>query len=276
MGKKKKADSDAESVTDSESSEETKRCFIVTPIGSDGSDTRRAAQGLIDAVIKPVLGELGFEVFVAHEMYKSGSITNQVIEHLIEDEMVIANLSELNPNVMYELAVRHAKRRPVVTVAVSGTRLPFDISDERTIFYDDDMLGVENLKPELKEMVQAAMAEIEPPDNPIYRYVETNLIVSSETTTDAERHIVEVLERISRSVSGPKGKLKPESKWGLEILGDDKSLLMAERKYPFHIQGKSAGILELVFPTMKEAYDAHVYLIDAFRGIEVISSPFGD
>src|SRR5688572_1260591 len=90
-----------------------KRCFVITPIGD------------------------------------SASITSQVIEHLLTDELVVANLTELNPNVMYELAVRHAARLPVVTLAHQGTKLPFDIADERTIYFTNDMQGVEELKPAL-------------------------------------------------------------------------------------------------------------------------------
>ena len=70
-----------------------KKCFIVTPIGKDGTEVRRAADGLIDSVIEPVCKSLNMEMFVAHRIDTPGSITGQVIEHLLNDDLVIANLT---------------------------------------------------------------------------------------------------------------------------------------------------------------------------------------
>jgi len=131
-----------------------KKCFVISPIGKENSDIRRKAEGLIDSVIKSTLKEMDFEVIVPHEITTPGSITNQVIKHILEDDMVISNLTGLNPNVMYELAIRHATRLPIVYMAEHGTKLPFDIASERTIFFTDDMFEVEKIKPKLKKLEQ--------------------------------------------------------------------------------------------------------------------------
>lgn len=177
-----------------------KSCFVVTPIGAGDSDTRRKAQGILDTVIKPALEKKGYSVYVAHEISTLGSITKQVIKHLIQDELVIANLTDLNPNVMYELAVRHAIRLPVITIAEDGTTLPFDISDERTIFYKNDMAGAFELIPQLDKAIDEAIKDKEP-DNPIYRVTEALIIKESAETPTAEKYILNRLDAIEESIT---------------------------------------------------------------------------
>lgn len=177
----------------------SKACFIITPIGPDGSPTRRKADGLINAVIKPVLKELGFEAFAAHEIAAPGSINKQVIEHILESEMVVANLTDLNPNVMYELAIRHAKRLPVVCVAEDGTKLPFDLVEERTVFYQNDMEGTEILKPKLKLAITSAIEEIEP-DNPIYRAAKDVVMKEVVAKEDGTSYILSMFNELSQKI----------------------------------------------------------------------------
>ncbi|WP_420128903.1 hypothetical protein [Longimicrobium sp.] len=174
--------------------EKAKTCFVITPIGDDASPTRRAIDGLVDAVIEPTLRELKFDVEVAHRISKAGSITHHVIELLLSADLVVANLTELNPNVMYELAVRHAKRLPVVIVAERGTKLPFDVADERTIFYTNDMAGVLELAGNLRRISVSAM-EDQQPDNPVYRGAQA-LVMREVAATDADQFILERLDRL--------------------------------------------------------------------------------
>lgn len=80
---------------------EGKKCFIITPIGDEESSTFRKARGVIESVIKPLLNEYGFDdVRPAYEINMSGTINTQIINGIIESDLVIANLTGNNPNVM--------------------------------------------------------------------------------------------------------------------------------------------------------------------------------
>lgn len=188
-----------------------KKCFVVTPIGNDNSEIRRSADGLITSVIKPVCAKMNIDVFVAHEIDSSGSITGQVLEHVLEDDLVIANLTTLNPNVMYELAVRHSTRKPVVTLAENGTQLPFDISDERTLFYKNDMAGVEDLKHRLSGAINSSL-DVELPDNPVYRAATNKVMRDVNPKDDVEHYLIDHMEsfqiRVTRALASIETKVQ--------------------------------------------------------------------
>lgn len=175
--------------------------FVIAPIGSNDSAIRRSTDGLIRAAVRPVLEACDLDVVIAHEIAEPGSITQQVIEHLLTANVVIADLTGLNANVMYELAIRHAARKPVVLIAEAGTDLPFDIADERAIFYVNDMAGVEELKSQLAASVRAAL--IAPPVvNPVYRAAQAELIRSLEAGSVEDTYVLEQLTLLTDRVAG--------------------------------------------------------------------------
>ncbi|MEV9502810.1 hypothetical protein [Bacillus safensis] len=166
-----------------------KRAFVITPIGNDNTEIRRSAEGFIDVVIEPILNELGFETSVAHRIIDGGSITNQLISRILDDDLVIANLTGLNPNVMYEVAVRHAVRKPIVHVCENGTKLPFDLGTERTIFFRNDMMGVIEVRDTFKRYVEAALEETKA-DNPIYRASSESMILDKLQDEDPDKYLI--------------------------------------------------------------------------------------
>lgn len=147
-----------------------KSCFIITPIGADNSEVRRHADGVIEEVIRPLLqGDYG-KIEASHNSNRSGSITNEIINNIYEADLVIANLTYLNPNVMYEVALRHAVAKPIIHIVCGDItkELPFDIKDYRTIFYKDDIMGTRELKGRLSDMIVQIDTEKAAKDNPIY------------------------------------------------------------------------------------------------------------
>ena len=143
-----------------------KVCFIISPIGQVETEINRKANGLYNAVIKPVLNDLGYECVRADEIDASGSINNQIINKIIDSKLVIVNLSGLNPNVMYELALRHAIGKPVIMLKEgSFSDMPFDIIDQRTILYNDDLNSVVSTQNELRKKIEGIKSNSEI-DNP--------------------------------------------------------------------------------------------------------------
>ena len=69
-----------------------KTCFVITPIGQTGSDTRKKKDGLIENCIRPVFSEFDIHVDVADEINQSGNINHQVIRKLDSADIVVANL----------------------------------------------------------------------------------------------------------------------------------------------------------------------------------------
>src|SRR5579872_6148971 len=113
-------------------------CFVIGPIGQDGSEERKHADFLLNAVIKHVLASdpFGYQVKRADEDSDPGMIGDRVVTDIIRAELVVADLTWLNPNAFYELGIRHAAIKPTIHLARSGTALPFDTIAHRTIFID--------------------------------------------------------------------------------------------------------------------------------------------
>lgn len=139
------------------------RCFVVAPIGREGSDTRKRSDQILRHIIEPVVTALGYDKPLrADRISESGRITRQVIQHIVDDELVIADLTDSNPNVYYELALRHALRKPFVQLLAGDDPLPFDVSDQRTISVDHrDLDSVAAAREELRRQVEALAANPE-------------------------------------------------------------------------------------------------------------------
>ena len=123
-------------------------CFYITPIGSENSEERKHSDMLLECVVSPVLEEFGLKAIRADKIDKPGIITNQILDYITKSRMVIADLSFHNPNVFYELAVRHMKGLPTIHLSRSCDKIPFDIGNFRTITLD--MTDIYTFVPQLE------------------------------------------------------------------------------------------------------------------------------
>jgi hypothetical protein len=89
-----------------EAAEFEQTCFVVSPIGDEGSEYRQHADMILNSFIEPALQGLGLKVVRADHIAASGIITKQIAQYVWNSRLVIADLSFHNPNVFYELALR--------------------------------------------------------------------------------------------------------------------------------------------------------------------------
>ncbi len=119
-----------------------KTCFVIAPIGEAESETRKRSDQVLKHVIAPAASACGYKAIRADQISEPGMITSQVIQHIVEDPLVIADQTDRNPNVFYELAIRHAIRKPLVQLIKKGEQIPFDVAGTRTIHVDHRDLDV--------------------------------------------------------------------------------------------------------------------------------------
>lgn len=138
-------------------SQEKQNCFVIAPIGEADSDTRKRSDQVLRHIIRPAVESCGYQAIRADEIDKPGVITSQVIQHVVSDPLVIADLTETNPNVFYELAIRHAIRKPLVQIIKKGEKIPFDVAGTRTVHFDHhDLDSVESAKNEIINQIKVS------------------------------------------------------------------------------------------------------------------------
>ena len=110
-----------------------KTCFIISAIAKEDSQTRKSADYKFEYVYSPVLKDLGYKITRSDKISSPGSISREIVQNLIDADLVIADITDENPNVFYELAIRNAIKKPVIVFRKPEQVMPFDISDKRAI-----------------------------------------------------------------------------------------------------------------------------------------------
>ena len=135
-----------------------KTCFVIMPIGDQAYgkvtttkvELRKRYDDLIAEAIKKADPEL--EVSRADDVSLPGSITTDILTRIMHSTCVVADIIYPNPNVFYELGLRHAVRNKTILLKEANSSINvFDISHLRHIEYENTPTGLKELSQKLKE-----------------------------------------------------------------------------------------------------------------------------
>jgi len=92
-------------------------------------------------------------------------ILRQIINDLVFSPIVVADLTDSNPNVYWELGVRLSFRHGTITIAVEGSRIPFDIRTKGVLFYPSDPNQRDDFSKKFKEAINDCISNPDRPDS---------------------------------------------------------------------------------------------------------------
>jgi hypothetical protein len=154
--------------------------FVAMPIGVKLKNKRTKIDfdDIYNKAIKPLSRNLKLDIIRADEEKYGGIIHAPMFERLLLAEIVIADLTLANPNVFYELGIRHCARpKSTILIVAKGMKLPFDVSPLRAIFYDlkngkISKSEASNLSFKISERLKSAFSEQTGPDSPLFQLIE--------------------------------------------------------------------------------------------------------
>jgi len=113
-----------------------KLCFVIMPFSSTATCNDNQWEDIFLTLIKHTVEEAGFGYTCERAALKIGNIIHDILEKLFYSDLVIADLTDRNANVFYELGVRHALKDKTVLIAQSFNHIPFDLKHYAAITYD--------------------------------------------------------------------------------------------------------------------------------------------
>jgi tetratricopeptide (TPR) repeat protein len=116
-----------------------KRCFVIMPFGKelDEADVEVNFDEVYEKFIKPTVEAEGLNCIRCDEVDEAGNIHKRMFQLIWHADVAIADVSIPNPNVFYELGIRHALRKAVtVIIRNKNATLPFNIVNMNAIEYD--------------------------------------------------------------------------------------------------------------------------------------------
>ena len=116
-------------------------------------------------VIQAVCKEFDLEVVRADEIYGPGLIIRDIVQSINEAAVVVAEISPQNANVYFEVGYAYAWSKPMILLAEKNTKLPFDVSPFRTLFYENSIAGKARVEEGLRRHLSAILADTFPRSN---------------------------------------------------------------------------------------------------------------
>ena len=144
-----------------------KTCFVIMPFGNTDSTKKSEWTSIYDNIIKPAVESSDF--VCKRSKPTRGNMIKEIVNDLNDSDLVIADMTDLNPNVCYELGIRHGLKTGTILLAQDREFLKiFDLHNYASHVYDEKTRTKQNkIINKIKELIVNYLDNPKKPDNPV-------------------------------------------------------------------------------------------------------------
>jgi len=178
-----------------------KKCFVIMPFSSTKSCAEEKWTEIFEYIIKPAVEGSGLGYACERSVAERENIIKGILDALNQANVVVADLTDSNPNVFYELGVRHTLTNRTILIAQGKEHIPFDLRPYPIALYSESPAKIAEFKKEIKKKLEDIEKNPERSDNPVADFLKDRNIVllSSEKKRNLAR-LTAFLSEISYNI----------------------------------------------------------------------------
>ncbi|MHB9144745.1 MAG: hypothetical protein ACYC5Y_05340 [Symbiobacteriia bacterium] len=149
----------------------SRTCFVIMPFSGTTSCTAEQWTEVFEEIISPAVRQSRLAFTCTRSQIRTGAFIKDILLELNRADVVIADLTDRNPNVFYELGVRHTLKNSTVLIAQHIEDIPSDLKSYGVIVYERTPTGIAKFKREMRRLLSAIVADPDRSDNPVGDYL---------------------------------------------------------------------------------------------------------
>jgi len=178
-----------------------KKCFVIMPFSRTKSCTKEEWTGIFKGIIKPAVEESGLGYVCERSVAERQNIIKGILES-VNQANVVADLTDNNPNVFYELGVRHTLANRTILIAQGEKDIPFDLKPYPTTFYSKSLTNIEEFKNDIQKKLVDIETNPERSDNPVSDFLkDKNIMLLSVEKSVNLKKLTALISELSYNIN---------------------------------------------------------------------------
>ena len=204
-----------------------KICYVIMPFSKTQTTSKAKWKKMYTEIFRPIIEKSPFGYECKRSGLDHGSFTKDIILNLRDAYLVLADITDLNANVMWELGVRHSLSKRTIIVAREDfiPQIPSDIAEYVTIPYEFGLTGYPKFEGMINDLLQKIEDDPEKSDSPVFNFIkEEELILSSYGRKQIINKLIGLMTEIGENL-----ELANEISSGTTELGRKDELVTSKR-----------------------------------------------